>query len=686
MGVPPAKTLPPQNYRRLIDEYAALMPDPVLKLKFIKRALSGSRRIPGPYRLYPTFGELALRNTLLREAERLSPGSRILAADLTKRGIISSPHPTLRNVYRFRHPILLIVVAGMIWALGGAAASLNGLIPSAGVPAAGKDPVGNVARGAPESAQTARGALKRVPDGDSADREAQGQDVDEKGDLPPTDSPKDRESLPGEPLGESASVVTAFIPETLPGDVVGVRQEEREGAAENGRGGEAGPSEREHEGPDEVDEGPGRDPAAGAETAAGSAQTSEEDTGSGLAGKGSVGDPDDELPAAAGTSEDKGGREGISGSAIGEEGRVLEPDPGAGTRLAALNPALLERSAAEKKAPPAGSRSLERETLPEYLEEAIWLVEKGPDEEVYSNGLQIITSSVVDSEPRRYITFPISSDERPDEDSASSEIHGILYHASESDLVPFRCEENQKIKEYSRLLRQYVARNKMYHYLVDPFGRVFRIVREEHAAFHAGNSVWADEEQIFLNLNHAFLGICFEGKGFEHVTDSGSGKPRITAMGTSVVNEAQERSGKVLTDWLRVKYRIPQRNCVPHGLASVYPEDRLIGYHLDLSYGFPFHRLGLRNKYSELLPSMVEYGFTYDRYFSKIFEGDLWPGIRMSEELLKKRAGLAGMSVGEYRKSLQLRFDRHTEWQRELLGKLDGVSKDETAGWKPGGS
>jgi hypothetical protein len=136
------------------------------------------------------------------------------------------------------------------------------------------------------------------------------------------------------------------------------------------------------------------------------------------------------------------------------------------------------------------------------------------------------------------------------------------------------------------------------------------------------------------------------------------------------------RSGKELTDWLRVKYKISQHNCVPHALISVNPDRMLIGFHLDLSRGFPFAKFGLSDKYQEPLPSMVEFGFLYDRYFEKIFDGQLWRGIRYSEEILQRQAGNSGMSFAEYRKSLHRKFSRYIEWNKEMLEQKDQLAEN----------
>jgi hypothetical protein len=320
--------------------------------------------------------------------------------------------------------------------------------------------------------------------------------------------------------------------------------------------------------------------------------------------------------------------------------------------------------------------------VPEYLKDPIWLVEKTAHREFYSNRLQIITTHTISNIPREYYRFSRTPDYSPANSRLNDEISGIVYHASESDQYPFMPEMNRSILNYSKRLIKYLLRKKAYHYFIDRFGRVYRLVREDHAAFHAGKSIWADEKSIYLNLNHAFIGICFEGRDFEEINASNNKNGRtenskstiLKPTGISSINEAQLRSGKELTDWLRVKYNISQQNCVPHALISVNTNRKLIGFHLDLSRGFPFARLGLSDKYREPLPSMVEFGFVYDRYFEKVFNGDLWPGIRVSEEILQRRARNSGVSIVKYRKRLQNRFSRYMEWNQKLLEKEDQLT------------
>ena len=358
--------------------------------------------------------------------------------------------------------------------------------------------------------------------------------------------------------------------------------------------------------------------------------------------------------------------------------------PNRDTGSGALQPSLQLASLSVRAASANGSlRRTTPKTLldphpqfPQYIDKAIWLVEKSKDVETYSNRLQIITSYAVSNVPRHYLCFPRKPGGVDVAPKFTDKIVGILYHASESDILPFRPEMNQSIKKYSQLLVRYIHRHRSYHYFIDRYGRVYRVVAEDQAAYHAGNSIWADEQSVYLNLNHAFIGICFEGRDFEYVEKNQEADsralsgPRLVAADGITINEAQIRSGKELTDWLRTKYHIRESNCLPHALVSVNPDSFLIGYHLDLAQGFPFDQLGLNDKYGAILPSIADFGFLYDQYFIDSLKGNLWPGIRISEEAVMARAEGQNVSFSEYRKQLK---NRYKNW----LGYQEGQSGNE---------
>ncbi|MGA9476801.1 MAG: peptidoglycan recognition family protein [Desulfobacterales bacterium] len=356
---------------------------------------------------------------------------------------------------------------------------------------------------------------------------------------------------------------------------------------------------------------------------------------------------------------------------------IIDPRP-LMTALEPIRAAVIEARLPLREPPPVVIA--ETEVAP-YLTQPIWLVEKTSGSELYSNRLQIFTRYAVANIPRSYRPFFRHLNRLPENTINSDRIAGILFHTSESDLVPFRPEMNISIKQKSKRLIKYLQRRKSYNYIIDRYGRVYRLVQEGHAAFHAGNSIWADDEEFYLNLNHAFIGICFEGRDFEEIesqyyVDSWNPQataPRIRPNGISSLTEAQLRSGKELTDWLRVKYNISQHNCVPHALVSVNPEKKLIGYHLDLSRGFPFAKFSLSNKYNEPLPSIVDFGFFYDEYFEKIFGGEIWPGIRASESILQRRCKRANISLSQYRINLNTKYDEYIEERTAVNQKKSSI-------------
>src|SRR5437868_5166259 len=178
---------------------------------------------------------------------------------------------------------------------------------------------------------------------------------------------------------------------------------------------------------------------------------------------------------------------------------------------------------------------------------------------------------------------------------------GIVYHVSEGDQLPFDNEYNASLQTHSKALLEYARGHRLYNYIIDRFGRVYRIVRDEETANHAGNSAWSDGRNLYVNLNASFIGVCFEGQ-------SRRGK----AVGADGINEAQIYAARQLTAVLRSKYQIADANCVTHGLVSVNPSNKLMGYHTDWVAGFPFAAIGLTNKYEAEIAAISRLGVDYD--------------------------------------------------------------------------
>jgi len=270
--------------------------------------------------------------------------------------------------------------------------------------------------------------------------------------------------------------------------------------------------------------------------------------------------------------------------------------------------------------------------------QGVWLVEQGEGFEQYSNGLRIDTSRVVAGEPRRFRTFSAKTGAMG---AVREAPEGLLFHTSESDVWPLEASFNENLRDSSQRLLRYLRRNHLYHYLIDRFGRVFRVVEEGAKANHAGHSVWARGDEVYLSLNNAFLGICFE-------TQWAGGR-------ALPITQAQFAAGRNLTDYLRAKYSIAPELCVAHGLTSVNPKKHLIGHHLDWSRGFPFEAYGLPDQYARPTPSVALFGFGYDEHFIAQL-GEPWPGVVAAEGELARAAAAAGRSVQALRSERQARY------------------------------
>jgi hypothetical protein len=270
---------------------------------------------------------------------------------------------------------------------------------------------------------------------------------------------------------------------------------------------------------------------------------------------------------------------------------------------------------------------------------SVWRVETTKSAEVYSNGLRIELAYATNNRPRS--RFPIYPTEGDGPSQYGQAPVGIVYHTTESHLAPFEEEATRRLKQLGQYLLSALRQEHSYHYLVDRFGRVFRVVEESQAAYHAGFSVWADSAGVYLNLNDSFLGVAFEGQ-------------------TGAIDEvtpAQIVSAKMLTDMLRSRYQIAAGNCVTHAQVSVNPEHMRIAAHTDWAGRFPFAELGLPNNYDVPVPSVYVFGFGYDAAFLKS-AGMSWKGLELAEEQIRMNAGAAGAraSTVRYRAALQRRY------------------------------
>lgn len=289
--------------------------------------------------------------------------------------------------------------------------------------------------------------------------------------------------------------------------------------------------------------------------------------------------------------------------------------------------------------------------LPGYQPEKVWMVERASDFERYSNGCRILTKYEMENHPRGYYLIPRGSDTEGNE--LRRDPIGIVYHTSESDIVPFTSDNNDTIQRRSQGLLDWIRKDRSYNYLIDRYGEIYRIVRDDHAAHHAGHSIWADSKYDYVGLNESFLGICFES-----TVNAGSLFETLT--------EAQISAGRVLTNVLRSKYNIDDANCTTHGLVSVNPDKMLIAYHHDWIRNFPFEAMGLSNKYKIPAPNMADYGFTYDDEILDKLGRTLWEGAISAEDEFNRRADKSRANVEVLRRKLRDRYLAQLEKARKL--------------------
>jgi hypothetical protein len=307
-----------------------------------------------------------------------------------------------------------------------------------------------------------------------------------------------------------------------------------------------------------------------------------------------------------------------------------------------------------------------RHSFPERLSNAtpqsfqdVWLVEENEKTESYSNGLQIDNTYLVTNQKRFYQALKRTDDFAVTEEWKSEPV-GIVFHTTESHQAPFEKDQNHQLKRITNGLLEGVRDRQSYNFVIDRFGRVFRVVDESNAANHAGNSIWGDDEWAYLNLNQSFLGVAFEA-----ASGGVPGAPRWS--------QAQLHSGRILTEYLRSKYRIPTTNCVTHAQVSVNPSNGLIGYHTDGASAFPFEELGLPDNYRLSIAAIHDFGFEHDAALHKAIGDPLWPGLGTAEQRFMKAAVKEGRTLAAHRAHVRARYSKLIS-SLKLTGALDESS------------
>lgn len=274
------------------------------------------------------------------------------------------------------------------------------------------------------------------------------------------------------------------------------------------------------------------------------------------------------------------------------------------------------------------------ETFPD-----VWQVDASKDSEAYSNGLRVDNRYAVSTHPRSYRLFTMDRPQQTAEPKHTQPV-GIVFHTTESQQEPFEPGHNRVLKQVGESLLEYVQRHRAYNFLIDRFGRVFRIVNESDAAQHAGYSVWSDEQWLYVDLNESFLGVSFEARTEPGQEEAGIGPGQV-------------RAAAMLIEMLRSRYGISVANCVTHAQVSVNPSNMRIGFHTDWASSFPFEELGLPDNYAKPLPALLALGFEADQEYLRVGGPRLAVGVELAEERLRERAAEQGQSVTTYRRGLQ---------------------------------
>lgn len=291
----------------------------------------------------------------------------------------------------------------------------------------------------------------------------------------------------------------------------------------------------------------------------------------------------------------------------------------------------------------------------------VWLVETSGDGELYSNGLRILNDYQKHSGPRSFPVFSPGPDGMPASSQRREQPAGIVYHTTVSDIMPpLERANNQLIRYRGAKLLSYIARESLYNFVIDRFGRVYRTVPEEEFCYHAGFSIWEEGGEQYFNLNHSFIAVAFETRP-EALDPNAPPEEAITA--------AQVTSARLLTQMLRERYGIVEGNCITHEMISVNPDNMLIGYHTDWKGRFPFAAVGLPDNYRRTLPSITEWGFEYDSLFKKELDGRVWTGVAASLKQFETEARSRGLAVERYRREKQQQYKQVLARLREMEAK-----------------
>ncbi len=278
----------------------------------------------------------------------------------------------------------------------------------------------------------------------------------------------------------------------------------------------------------------------------------------------------------------------------------------------------------------------------------VWLVEAKGHTELYSNGLQVLNDYVTHTAARSFPVFSRGPGGEPETPSWQSRPAGIVFHTTVSEVSPPLARANNQLIRYrGKKLLEYLAREKLYNFVIDRFGRVYCLIPPTEYSNHAGHSVWSEGGEYFVNLNHSFIGVALE-------TRPEAIEPDVAPE--QAVTSAQLASARLLTEMLRERFGILEGNCVTHEMVSVNPDKMLIGYHTDWAGRFPFEQVGLPDNYNKTLPSVEYWGFDYDSQFVADVGGRVWPGVRLALSEFRQEALRRKLPLERFRRQRQRQY------------------------------
>jgi len=272
------------------------------------------------------------------------------------------------------------------------------------------------------------------------------------------------------------------------------------------------------------------------------------------------------------------------------------------------------------------------------LAETIWLVEENAFRGLYSNGLIVRREHETTATPRRYHAYQRETLKRSDQSFTVPA--GIVFHTTESQIVPLEQARTNALLRSRQDVLDHAHNSQCYNFVIDRFGQVFRVVPEDQTALHAGHSIWASGETVWIDLNESFLGISFEAETAQAFAPSA----------------AQVHSGRLLTEMLRSRFGIPGENCVTHAQVSVNPDNARIGYHTDWGSSFPFLLLGLPDNYALPVAAVAVFGFLHDDTFLQALDKRLWSGLLAADRGIARQATEQGLTAREFSIQLQQRY------------------------------